>query len=147
MSPDHLTSDGESPARIRAWAQLVRLPNVFTVVADISAAFLFVAQGPQPLTRWVVIVLAGIALYWAGMILNDLFDLEKDRTERPGRPLPAGHIPLKQARVAGWGLLLLGIALAAAGGYLPSERFEVSWLPAAVATLLALMIVAYDGPL
>jgi len=136
-----------SPSPLFRWAQLVRLPNTFTVIADVSAAFLLLAHGGQPVGRLIVVVLAGICLYWAGMILNDLFDIEKDRLERPQRPLPAGHISLNAARRAGWGLLLFGVVLAAASGYVPAEGWETTWRPAAVGLVLAVLIVAYDGPL
>ncbi len=136
-----------SPSTLFRWAQLVRLPNTFTIIADVMAAFLLVAQGGQPVLRLVAIVLAGILMYWAGMVLNDVFDIEKDRVERPSRPLPAGHISLSAASRAGWGMLLGGVVLAAISGYLPAEGAAGSWRPAAVAGLLAIAIVAYDGPL
>jgi 4-hydroxybenzoate polyprenyltransferase len=126
---------------------LVRLPNVFTVIADVGAAFLFVAQGPEPVARLIVVLLAGVSLYWAGMVLNDVFDIEKDRLERADRPLAAGHISLRQAKIAGWGLLLVGFGLAAISGYLPSQQVGTTWIPAVVAAGLVGMIVAYDGPL
>lgn len=116
-------------------------------MADVSAAFLLVAGGPQPVARWVVVVLAGICLYWAGMILNDLFDEAEDRQHRPQRPIAAGWIARSQASTAGWGLLVAGVILAAVSGYLPDAQLAGTWLPAAVAVVLAVMIVAYDGPL
>ena len=130
-----------------AWAQLVRLPNVFTVIADVGAAFLLVSGGPQPAARFIGIVTSGVALYWAGMILNDVFDVEDDRQHRPKRPLAAGWIPTKQASAAGWSLLILGVALASVTGYLTVGGVETTWLPAAIGLALAAMIVAYDGPL
>ncbi len=147
METDSLISETDPPSSWIAWAQLVRLPNVFTVLADVSAAFLLVAHGPQPHWRLICVVLAGAALYWAGMVLNDVFDVDRDRQERPTRPLAAGQISLPQAKAAGWGLLVLGVVLAAASGYLPSETLTGSWVPAAVGIALASMIVAYDGPL
>jgi 4-hydroxybenzoate polyprenyltransferase len=129
-----------------AWAQLVRLPNVFTVIADVSAAYLLVSGGPDSPLQFVIIVLAGVSLYWAGMILNDVFDVDRDRSERPSRPIPAGLIPLPRATAAGWALLGAGVLLAAICGYLP-DGSGITWLPAAVAVLLAIAIVAYDGPL
>ncbi len=129
------------------WAQLVRLPTVFTVLADVGAAFLLLAGGPQPVVRLLLVLAAGVALYWAGMILNDLFDLEQDRRERSLRPLAAERIPVGHAQLAGWSLLGLGVLLAAASGWVPAGALEPSWLPAAIAVLLAAMIVAYDGPL
>ncbi|MCG8649108.1 MAG: hypothetical protein MI861_04710, partial [Pirellulales bacterium] len=82
MENDAVPSDVNSPTTLQAWAQLVRLPNVFTVVADVSAAFLLVAQRPEPVARLICVLLAGVSLYWAGMILNDVFDINRDRQER-----------------------------------------------------------------
>lgn len=132
---------------IVAWMQLVRLPNVFTVLADVGAAFLLVAGSHQPIGRFAVVLSAGVALYWAGMVLNDVFDLEKDKAERSARPLPSGAISVGAARTAGWSLLGLGVLLAAASGYVPDADRSTTWLPAVVGLVLAASIVAYDGPL
>lgn len=134
-------------SRLRHWAQLIRLPNTFTVIADVTAGFLLIGHGADPLARLCMVLLAGLSFYWSGMILNDWFDVEKDRRERPGRPLPSGEIGINQAGRAGWGLLTLGIILASIAGYLPSENWESTWRPTLVACLLAITIVAYDGPL
>lgn len=129
------------------WARLVRLPNVFTVLADVSAAFLLVSHSPAPTGRFACVLLAGVCLYWAGMILNDVFDIEVDRRERPLRPLPDGRISLATARTAGWGLLLLGVVLAAISGYLPGDDVVLTWRSGLIGLLLAVAIVLYDGPL
>ncbi|TWU37203.1 UbiA family prenyltransferase [Novipirellula artificiosorum] len=129
------------------WAQLVRLPNVFTVVADVSAGFLLVARGADPVARWAVVLLAGISLYWAGMILNDVFDLEIDRKQRPTRPLVAGHICPKFAKWVGATLLVAGILLATLSGMVSPTDTAPTWLPAILGIVLAGMILAYDGPL
>lgn len=142
-----MSSQSETPGGVTAWLQLVRLPNVFTVLADIGAAFLLVSGGRAPVARFIIILLAGVALYWAGMVLNDVFDVEKDRRERSSRPIASGAISLAAARAAGWSLLVVGVALASVSGFLPTEGSPSSWLPAAIAVALAVMIVAYDGPL
>ncbi len=128
-----------------AWAQLVRLPNVFTVLADVGAAFLLVAGGAEPVSRLICVLLAGVALYWAGMILNDVFDVDKDLQERPTRPIPAGLVSLPQATAAGWGLIGVGVSCAALSGFLPSSGVAGTWLPAAIGVALAAMILLYDG--
>lgn len=147
-SPD--SSPGSSLGNARRpnpWLQLVRLPNVFTVLADVGAAYLLVAGGSVPIGRFVAILAAGVSLYWAGMILNDLFDLEKDKAERKMRPIASGAISPGAASAAGWGLLILGVLLAAASGYIPNDQGSTTWFPAAIAVALAVLIVAYDGPL
>lgn len=125
------------PSTFVAWAQLVRLPNVFTVIADVGAAYLLVTGGPDPVGRLLLVLIAGIALYWAGMILNDVFDIDRDRQERPNRPIAAGQVPLTAATSAGWMLLVIGVV----------AGFFCGLVPGVVALILAMMVVAYDGPL
>jgi 4-hydroxybenzoate polyprenyltransferase len=127
----------QAPARWIVWGQLVRLPNVFTVIADVGAAFLLVAGEPSPPLSLILVILAGISLYWAGMILNDIFDLDRDRQQRSKRPLPAGQISLSAAHWAAWLLMVCGITIG----------FACGQLPGLMTVLLAAAIVAYDGPL
>ena len=98
------------------WARLVRLPNVFTVVADIVMGFLFVRPSLQPIGLFLLALGASVSLYWAGMVLNDFFDFEQDLRQRPQRPLPSGRIGRRAALLTGWGLLALGVTLAAVTG-------------------------------
>jgi 4-hydroxybenzoate polyprenyltransferase len=100
-------------SRWLAYAQLVRLPNVFTAMADIALAALVTRALPEQTPRFILLLFASTCLYWAGMVLNDYFDLEQDRRERPFRPLPSGRISPRHA--AGLALLLLvsGVTLAA----------------------------------
>ena len=130
-----------------AWMQLVRLPNVFTVLADVGAAFLLVSGGPDPIGRFLLVLAAGVSLYWAGMILNDVFDVAKDKAEGKPRPIASGAISLSAAKSAGWGLLALGVLLAAASGYVTDPVRPTTWFPAAIGLALAVLIVAYNGPL
>ncbi|WP_255407703.1 UbiA family prenyltransferase [Rhodopirellula sp. MGV] len=98
--------------------------------------------------RFAMVLLAGVCLYWAGMVLNDVFDVEKDRRERPQRPIPSGAVSLFAARRAGWVLLIIGVIVGAASGYVDvGDAVARTWLPAAVSVALACMIVTYDGPL
>lgn len=132
---------------LEPWARLVRIPTVFTILADVSAAFLLVAHGPQPLGRMAAIVGAGVMFYWSGMIFNDLFDVEEDRRERPSRPLPSGAIAVSTARSAAILFMALGIVFAVLSGFIPAEGFATTWRPAGVAIALAIMILLYNGPL
>jgi 4-hydroxybenzoate polyprenyltransferase len=125
------------------WAQLVRVPNVFTVVADVTMGFLFVSVSLRPISLYLLALFASIALYWAGMVLNDVCDYEQDSRERPERPLPSGRIDLRTAKTAGWGLLLLGIVLASLAGLRRGDGAS-DWLPAAMAGATAFCVVAYD---
>ena len=58
---------------------------------------LFVQQALVPPLAVLLLVAASVFLYLAGMVLNDVYDVEIDRRERPDRPLPSGRIPVAWA--------------------------------------------------
>src|SRR5262245_20691402 len=117
--------------RFLPYAQLLRLPNVFTAFADILLGTL--AAGTL-LTRpvdSVLLMLASGCLYCAGMVWNDYFDFAEDKRDRPFRPLPSGKVSRRTAVVIGTALLLSGVALAAiAGRALPPVAFVVALVAA-----------------
>jgi 4-hydroxybenzoate polyprenyltransferase len=122
--------------RITAYLQLIRLPNVLTAAADSLAGWLLVGGSLSEPKRWLPLVSASMVLYASGTALNDVFDIEIDRAERPGRPLPSGRVPITLAAWLGGLGLLLGPGLALAGG---------SVAPSIVAAILAACILAYDA--
>src|SRR5437762_14388322 len=134
------TSSPRRPFAIpwQAYAQLVRLPNVFTALADICLGWLAALAAGTPLSRWpsfLCLLCASAALYSAGMVWNDFFDLEQDRRERPFRPLPSGRVKPGEAVRLGTGLMALGVGCAFLAA---SASF---WL----SLLLVAAILAYDG--
>jgi 4-hydroxybenzoate polyprenyltransferase len=124
------------------WLRLVRLPNLATAAADSLAGFL-VCSGLRwgewpPVACWLA-VLASLAFYAAGMVLNDVYDLATDRAERPERPLPRGAIAVGRAAVVGNALLTVGAA-AACGAAVVTGR---PW-PAFVGAALTVLVWFYD---
>ena len=125
--------------RLRAWAQLLRLPNLLTVPGDPIAGFLLAqASGGagasmDPRLPWAAA--ASLALYCAGLLANDYFDLAEDRRDRPARPLPAGMVRPGAALAA-------AIALAAAGVGAAAQAGTAATI---VAAILAATIFAYDA--
>ena len=91
---------------LHAWGRILRLPNLLTVPGDPFAGFLLVTQGHGSLLPGFWAVAASLCFYAAGLVVNDLCDIETDRNERPDRPLPSGQIrPIAAAAAA---LALLG---------------------------------------
>lgn len=86
-----------------------------------------------------MLVLATIGLYGGGVVLNDVFDAELDKKERPERPIPSGLINKTSAAAFGILLLLGGVVAAAFAGY--PNLLSLSTL---LAVLIALAAVAYD---
>jgi 4-hydroxybenzoate polyprenyltransferase len=126
----------------RGYLQLVRLPNVFTALADVLMGYL-VTQAGSPHGPALALLLGTSGLiYSGGMALNDVYDLEQDRRERPERPIPSGRVGLETARRLGLGLLAAGVAC----GWMAGIGSSSAW-PGIVATLVAALAWAYDAVL
>ncbi len=123
MARPHMPSKRASflPSR-KVLFTLLRLPNLFTVPGDVLIGWCAGGmRGGFPIFG----ILASLALYSCGLLLNDLCDAKVDAKERPGRPLPAGKVSATFVRYAilltaglgilfafnGWrvALLLLGL--------------------------------------
>ncbi|MER6346732.1 SCO3242 family prenyltransferase [Streptomyces sp. NPDC001595] len=116
----------------RAWAELLRLPALFTVPGDALAGA--AATGARPGARTLLAIGSSLCLYEAGMALNDWADRVEDARERPHRPLPSGRVRPAAALGAACALTGAGLALAARAGR-----------PAlAVAAPLAATVWSYD---
>lgn len=133
--------------RWRDYAQLVRLPNVFTACADISLGILATWQlTPHALGKawaWNALCLTAASgcLYCGGMVWNDVFDLEQDKRERPFRPIPSGRVSRSAAAILGVFLLLAGVGWAFLAGW-----SEDGWHRASgyLALVMAIVILLYD---
>lgn len=122
----------------------MRLPNVFTAIADVTMGYLFVHGSiPAPATLGLLIA-ASALLYTAGMVLNDVFDIEVDMKERCFRPLPSGQIGLKTAGAFGFAQLVLGIACGWVAGFIDPAGAVIPWRSGLIATVLAACILLYD---
>ena len=95
---------------MKAWLQLFRVPNLFTVPGDPLAGFL-IATGGRLDSRALCAVLASLAFYAAGLAMNDLADFAEDQRDRPKRPLPSGAIPRGTAWFVTVNLILFGLAV------------------------------------
>lgn len=124
--------------KIKPYLQLVRLPNLFTAAADSLAGWLLVRGSLDEPDRWVPLVLASVSIYAAGIVLNDVFDYEIDRAERPNRPLPSGRVSRRFAAWLGGIALGLGPCLAALSGSVASV---------VVSLILAACVLGYDAGL
>jgi 4-hydroxybenzoate polyprenyltransferase len=125
------------------WLRLVRLPNLATAAADSLAGFLICwcavgNAGWPPAACWLAVA-ASVAFYAAGMVLNDVCDVETDCRERPERPLPSGAIAVDRAAAVGRGLLTAGSAAACGAAVAAGSPW-----PAAVGAALTACVWIYD---
>ncbi|MDG2380160.1 MAG: UbiA family prenyltransferase [Pirellulaceae bacterium] len=141
-----MNSASRSSSRLLAYLQLLRIPNVFTAVADVTMGFLFVGgKLPEQIFTFSGLVIASSCLYLAGMVLNDVFDFAVDQRDRPDRPLPSGRINKGSATILGVALLAFGISSAWLVDTLHAFEQGSTSRAGIIATLLAFMIVTYDG--
>ncbi|MCH2115249.1 MAG: UbiA family prenyltransferase [Pirellulales bacterium] len=135
-----LTTRGSAKDRLLAVAQLMRLANVFTAMADVWMGFILVVGSLQPVLLSLGLTMCSCLLYTAGMVLNDVMDISVDSVQRPERPLPSGRVSLHFAAVLGWSLLGAGV-LAGFGMSVLSRNAA----PGLIAWALSVMIVAYNS--
>jgi 4-hydroxybenzoate polyprenyltransferase len=128
-------------SKLRAYCELVRLPNVFTAVAEVMAGYWLVSAEWRWTPQLGLLMVASASLYSAGIVFNDLADLEVDRAERPNRPLPSGRIPVRRAWFLAIALMLTGVLAAALSG---GGRIDAVPRPAIFAIAVITAILAYN---
>jgi 4-hydroxybenzoate polyprenyltransferase len=131
--------DEESSGTLRAYLQLVRLPNVFTAIADVMMGFLIVRRSFDPRSALVELIWISCSLYLAGMVWNDVFDRDIDAKERPDRPIPSGRVKLGVAVLLGFALLLSAITVA-----IKMSTQSSNPLPLAITVGIAALVLLYD---
>lgn len=90
-----------------------------------------------PTSLWIALVLAGFSTAFVtagGNVLNDLFDLEGDRTNHPDRPLVTGEVSVRTARGLATSLFVLGVLVA-----VPVALTE-PWVAVILAVAVALLL-------
>ncbi len=82
----------------------------------------------------IVNIIWGILTYFfiagSGMVINDIYDIEIDKINRPERPIPRGSITLKQAKYLFFGYLFIGITIS----IIHSFVFELGFLNIIIAS-------------
>jgi hypothetical protein len=141
--PDELLTfedeaDDEPPrSKLGAVLTMLRPPNLPTAWADVLLGY-WMMQWAEPWGKPVQLAAllgSSSCLYLAGMVWNDVFDVEADRVERPDRPIPSGDVSIGFARMLAVVLTVLGLAFAAVAGT----------ASLAVAGALVVAILFYDA--
>jgi 4-hydroxybenzoate polyprenyltransferase len=132
-----------SPSRAALWVEFSR---PFTLVAPALgfASGAVTAAGAAPREPWsadlVVYPLIGLTmaavLNAASNALNQIYDLEIDRINKPKRPLPSGRLSLREAWV--FTLVTYAVALLLAWLVAPGGRRECFWI-VLIATVITIL--------
>ncbi|MEM1093796.1 MAG: UbiA family prenyltransferase [Bacteroidota bacterium] len=119
--------------RLKPYLDLARISNSPTVVSN-ALVGLSLAGYAVFNAHAALVAGAMVCFYTAGMVLNDVLDIDIDRRERPSRPLPSGQVSLRAAWSITVALFMAGSALLAFTG----------WAALIAGVLLIGLIVLYD---
>src|SRR5687767_10294196 len=122
----------------------MRPANIVTAISDILAGIAIACFAVG--IKWTglsflppfLLVLSTISLYGGGVVFNDVFDAELDKTERPERPIPSGLISKTSATLFATILLVLAVIAAA---FVHDQLFSFSFF---IALAIAIAAVLYD---
>jgi len=122
---------------VRDYLVLVRLPNLFTLPSNILVGISAISSLAFTLTSFIqflLLVTISVLLYCVGIVLNDLYDFDIDKKERPNRPLPSGKISRRSAIVLVTIFSTLALILS----------LQVSFSTLVISTILFSVIFGYD---
>ncbi|GAB5518003.1 MAG: UbiA family prenyltransferase [Rhodothermales bacterium] len=119
---------------LKPYLDLARISNSPTVVSNVLVGLALAGYAVFD-AHAALVAGAMVCFYTAGMVLNDLLDVEIDRRERPSRPLPSGQVPISAA----WGIT---VALFLIGSVMLALT---SWAAFVAGLALIAMIVLYDA--
>ena len=126
--------------RLRTLLVLGLISNLPTVWSNVLCGLVLAGAEPTPLRLWLLLPSLSCS-YVGGMFLNDAFDRELDRRQRPERPIPSGQIAAAHVFAIGYGLLAVGLGLLVALALLQGSG---GWAVASGAALAG-CIVLYDA--
>jgi chlorophyll/bacteriochlorophyll a synthase len=129
---------------------LFELSRPFTLVAPalgfVSAAVTAAGAAPRSAWAWGLLVYPAVGALMAAILnaasnaLNQIHDLEIDRINKPGRPLPSGRLSLHDASI--FTAIAYILALLLAWVVAPEGRHECFWIVLAATACT----VAYSAP-
>ncbi|MEM0374251.1 MAG: UbiA family prenyltransferase, partial [Sulfolobales archaeon] len=84
--------------RIRDILQLVRIHNVLGSSIGAITGFLIASNWALDKLQYLILSAAIVGLTSAGgYVINDIYDIEIDKINKPKRPLPSGKVSIKEA--------------------------------------------------
>lgn len=125
--------------KISALPRLLRIHNAFFgSLTVLISGWLF----SQDIIKLLLGVLAYITIAAAGNVINDIYDVEIDKINRPDRPIPSGAITIFEAKVVYVILVLTGLLAS-----IISSILIMNPLPLIIAILFTIVGIAYSAKL
>jgi 4-hydroxybenzoate polyprenyltransferase len=121
--------------------RLGRVSNLPTVWTNVATGIVLAGGAYAPLQALLLLVALSL-FYVGGMYLNDFFDRDIDRRERPERPIASGLVDAQTVGNAGFGMLVTALLLLVWVGY--GIAGGTGWRSPLAGVALAATIVFYD---
>ena len=102
--------------KLKAYAELVRVHNLLATALGVLVGAMLVTS-PEPFPALVATITA-VMIAAAGYAINDYFDVEIDKINKPERPIPSGRISPKEALFLAYPLFIIGPAAAMLVGFI-----------------------------
>jgi geranylgeranylglycerol-phosphate geranylgeranyltransferase len=135
---------------LRAYSDLFRLENSITGLVGVGLGALVVNGIEISINQGVIITSYGISVMcfmFSWNAYNDITDIETDRSNRPGRPLPSGSLTLNEATNAMNVSLIFSILFLLIGALELSDSMidEDVIASAGIWILAILLLISYEG--
>ncbi|AGJ62874.1 UbiA family prenyltransferase [Saccharolobus islandicus] len=96
---------------LKSYMQLVRMHNVIGAALGAIMGFLVSSQWYLELKGILLSALVVGLIAAGGYVINDVYDVEIDKINKPYRPIPSGRISVNKAKALSITLFVIGIAL------------------------------------
>lgn len=117
-------------AKLHALLDLVRIDLVFGAGIFVVLGEILGLAGLPPMREALLGFLTGFFVSGSANISNDYFDLEVDRVNQPGRPLPSGQVTARELWTLSILFAAIGLAAAALLGTSVLALAALAWLAA-----------------
>lgn len=136
---------------LSSWFTLFRFGNSLTGLIGVLFGALLALDGFPKDEFASITILHGLSV-WAFMCswnaLNDILDVDIDKENKPGRPIPSGVISLSHAKIVTASLMLVSFLSLILAGYISTtlENGFQNWMPSIFIWFLAIfLLVNYES--
>ncbi|MFP3346206.1 MAG: UbiA family prenyltransferase [Sulfolobaceae archaeon] len=105
---------------IKPYLQLVRIHNVIGSALSALMGYLVASEWHIIPVRMIVSSLVVALIAAGGYVINDVYDVEIDRINKPYRPIPSGIVSLQTAKNLAYATSITGILLSLILGIFPA---------------------------
>ena len=96
---------------VKAYLELVRIHNVIGSAISAFMGFVIASEWKLIPIKMILAMIIVASIAAAGYVINDVYDVEIDKINKPERPLPSGKVKIKTAKTISFILFLVGTSL------------------------------------